>query len=137
MLRNAAIGLSVSRAGLGIAIGLAPRPLLVPWLGPDGTRTGAATLARMFAARDVAIGVGAASALLRDADHRSWMVAQLASDASDFAITGLARRSTPRAGRRVVMGMAATGAAIAATYLAAGDQGPCPPAAPRRERHAS
>ena len=113
-LRQAAIGLSAGRALLGIILLVAPEPIAKGWLGPRGTEPAAATLARSVGVRDVALGAGAAIALLRDDDAASaWLAGAALCDLGDIAATLIARDSLPAAGVRGTVALAGGSALLA------------------------
>jgi hypothetical protein len=95
----------------------APRAIAVPWLGRDGRRTSAEVLTRATGARDAALGLGTTAALLHHRDGRSWVMAQMASDAGDLAATLLAGNRVPAMARRGVVAMAGTAIASGLAYL--------------------
>src|SRR5690242_12166147 len=109
--RDAARAYAAGRVALGGAMLVAPRLLGRVWLGdPAGTPAGAVVV-RALGAREVVLGGMA----LHTADHPEvaprWQRTCAAMDAVDLAATAAARRSLPRVGSLLVMGMAAAGAA--------------------------
>jgi hypothetical protein len=78
-----------------------------------GTARRTAWLARMFGARDLAIGAGTLYALSRDAAPGPWLVASAVSDATDAAVlTGAIRRrqvSAPPAALGAALGIVSVG----------------------------
>jgi uncharacterized protein DUF4267 len=118
-LRQAAIGLSAGRALLGLILLVAPEPIAKGWLGPKGTEPAATTLARSVGVRDIALGAGAAIALLTDDDSASgWLAGAAVCDLGDIAATLIAKDSLPAAGFRGTIALAG-GSAVLASLAAA------------------
>ena len=105
-----------SRIGLGGLVLLIPG-LAGGWVGSDARRPGTRVLARGFAARDVALGVGLWRALERDAPVRGWLEGSALADAADFTATLIGGRDLPGAGRLGGLVLAGSGAALGG-YLA-------------------
>lgn len=82
---------AVARIGLGTALFLAPRRLVGAVLREAGPSEEAVAALRMFAGRDVALGLGALVAARRDPRSvRAWVEAGIVADASDaFAFARL------------------------------------------------
>jgi hypothetical protein len=108
--------LALGRALLGAALLVAPGRLAVPWVGRDGSRAAAKTIARGLGARDVAIGAGA-MAVSGDA-LRPWLIAAIAADTGDLLATLAAGDAIPARGRALVGAMAFGGAALGGVSLA-------------------
>jgi hypothetical protein len=118
-LRQAAIGLSAGRALLGLVLLVAPEPVAKGWLGPKGAEPAAAMLARSVGVRDVALGAGAAIALLGDDDSASaWLAGAALCDLGDIAATLIARDALPTAGVRGTIALAGGSAVLAALAAA-------------------
>jgi hypothetical protein len=107
-------GVAAGRAGLGVALLVAPGPIGRRWLGPDARRPAARVALRAMGARDVAIGLGALQALATDAPARAWLRAGAVGDATDVLVTLRARRDLPLLGTVLVSAMATGGTAVGA-----------------------
>jgi len=109
---GAEAALALGRAAFGAALLLAPARLVRPVLRGPGPSDEAVVALRMFAGRDLAIGLGALRAARgAGADRRGWLWAGVIADAADLA--ALARtRSVAPAARAAVMVVAATATAI-------------------------
>jgi hypothetical protein len=117
--RALGIGIGVARVAVGIGATAAPVPS-VRMLGIDtATARRAVVLARMAAARDLALGVGTVVAARRGRDTAAWLLAGAAADAADAVIIGTALRQR---GIRSAAGWlavaAALGAAVAGVVVA-------------------
>lgn len=118
-LRQAAIGLSVGRAVLGLVLLIVPEPVAKGWIGPRGAEAPVATLARSVGVRDVALGAGGAIALLRGDDSApAWLAGAAVCDLGDIAATAIARGSLPAAGVRGTIALAGGSAVLAALAAA-------------------
>src|SRR4051794_38781529 len=115
--RTAATGLAVNRLLFGIGFLVAPERSARTWIGRDAGTPGARIMVRAAGARDLALALGALTALRAGGDARPWFAAHLVSDASDFAATWRERErlTTPAAAYALAMAGASTG--IAAVYL--------------------
>jgi len=115
--RELALWHARGRQLVGAAFVLAPGLVGSAWIGSDARRRPVKVLARAFAARDLAIGLGVVIALDRGAPVRGWLEAGALSDAIDTAATVLAGNSIPPAIRwscvAVGVGSAALGAMLA------------------------
>lgn len=111
--RIATAGIGLGRVAL--SAGVLVRPTGLPrLLGVD--EQGAARLdwvLRMFAARDAALGLGAAWAAVTGGPVRSWLVAQAIGDATDAAVFALGARSgqLPRVRATALAAFAGSGVA--------------------------
>ncbi len=108
---------SVCRVALGAGLIAAPERFTRAWIGDDAASAGAAVLARSLGARDVAIGAGALAASGSD-DLERWLRAAVAADVADLGVTLAHRSALPPRGRLLVMGLAASGAALGVAALA-------------------
>jgi hypothetical protein len=107
--------LGAGRALLGLALLVAPAPILRAWLGRCDHAT--AVLGRGLGARDVALGAGLVAALARDGDPAPWLVAGAVADVGDTAATLAAGDRIPSAGRNGTVALAAS-SAVAGVALA-------------------
>lgn len=112
--QTAARLLAVGRIAVGAALLAAPERVLTPWIGRDGGAEGVKVIGTALGVRDLAIGAGQLSALLRDDAAGGWLRAGAASDLVDLAATLRAREHLPRLGVVGTGLMAATGAAAGA-----------------------
>lgn len=118
-LRKAAIGLSLGRAALGVALLIVPERIAEGWIGPRGAEAPAATLARSVGVRDLALGVGATAALLGSGDSaRSWLVGAALCDVGDMVATLIARESLPPRGVQGTLALAGGSALLAGAAAA-------------------
>jgi hypothetical protein len=85
----------LGRIVLGGALTFAPGRIAQAWIGPAGARPGSRVLASAIGARDLAIGLGAASALGAGSDARPWLRAGALADAADLVATLRARSALP------------------------------------------
>jgi hypothetical protein len=127
-VRPLATGLAVNRVLFGTGFVVAPERSSRGWISIDGATAGGRVMTRATGARDIAIGLGALRALRSGADARPWFAAQLVSDASDFLATWAERRELPALSVAFALTAAGASTAVAAAYLASGDDSPEPPA---------
>lgn len=119
VLRTAAIALSAGRAAFGAAMVAAPERIGRAWIGEPGRFEQVGVLSRSIGARDVALGGGAAIALVRgDGSARAWLGAQALVDVADFAGTLAARDWLPENGVRATLALAGGSALIAGAAAA-------------------
>lgn len=94
--RETARYMSLARFGIGIALVLFPRRIARRWLGEeegDGNWEGKTVAMRAIGARDVALAVGAMTALENGGDVSAWLRAAATADAGDTAAVLLAFRN--------------------------------------------
>jgi hypothetical protein len=96
-----------------------PRWMATRWIGPDAGRRPVQTAVRGLAARDIAIAVGLADAVRREAPARPWLAASVGSDLADIAATLAAGDSLPERARWGTVALAGASAAAGAALLAA------------------
>ena len=119
VLRTAAIALSASRAAFGAAMISVPERIGEAWIGEPGRYERVGVLTRSVGARDVALGGGAAIALVRaDGSARAWLGAQALADVADFAGTLATRDRLPESGVRATLVLAGASALIAGAAAA-------------------
>jgi hypothetical protein len=102
--RLATVGIGLGRAAMGAAV--LARPAALPGLlGVDSVTSARLDwVLRMFAARDAALGLGAAWVALTGGAVRPWLVAQAVGDGTDAAVFALAAsRGQVPAGRGYAM----------------------------------
>ena len=93
--RDAARLQAAGRIALGAAMTVAPEHFAKAWVGELGRRPGAGVLTTGLGARDLAIGVGIASALRRGYGATPWLRAGVLADVADLFATVRARRDIP------------------------------------------
>lgn len=104
--------LALGRCGLGVAMFLAPGRMGRGWFGEAADHPATQLAVRGLAVRDLALGIGAAQALVREGDTTRWTHAGMLADTGDAAATLLARRHLSTAS--VVGVVALAGGATAA-----------------------
>lgn len=112
-----AAAIAAGRIAIGAGLLAAPQLAAGGWIGEDAGRSGAQVLARGLGGRDLALGIGALSALRRRRSMRGWIEAGMLADLGDTAATLIAGRALPPSGRFGVLALAA-GAAAAGAALA-------------------
>ena len=119
-IRRAATGLSVARALFGVAMIVAPRRIGEAWIGEPGGYQRVGVLTRSLGARDVVLGVGAATALVSEngAATRLWLGGQALADLIDLAGTVSARDHLPQRGFRQTVVLAGASAVVAGAAAA-------------------
>jgi len=104
--------LALGRAALGAALLLAPGRLVRPVLRGPGPSEEAVVALRMFAGRDLAIGLGGLRAASdAGSDRRGWLWAGVIADAADLAALARTRSVSPTA-RAAGMAIAAAATAV-------------------------
>jgi hypothetical protein len=109
--------IGAGRAGLGLAMLLAPRHVTLPWLGRDALRPATATVVRAQGVREIVLGTLEAQVADRPRDGARLLSALAAVDAVDLAATYAARRALPSYSPPLIAVLA--GAAIAVQLGAA------------------
>ncbi len=106
--------MGVTRAGVGAAFLTLPRTTAAAWVGEaTAAQPGVDVLARALGARELLLGMGLVLAAARGRPVRGWLMAGVAADAADAAVSVAARQELPR--NKVIMV-----AAVAAFSAAAG-----------------
>lgn len=77
----------VGRIVAGSSLVARPGPVSELWAGRDGGGTASHLLAPAMGVRDAGLGAGLIAAVRRGEDARPWMLASLAGDAVDLAVT--------------------------------------------------
>jgi|SRR5580704_3615869 hypothetical protein len=112
LLRRGALAVAAGRAAIGVTALAWPAVPSRPWVGAAADDLAARVFARALGARDLALGLGALTALqAQDASASLWVAAGALSDALDVAASLASWRELPRVGRWLVVGSAA-GAAL-------------------------
>ena len=118
-LQRAAIAISLGRVALGLGLVAPPGRIGQSWIGVAGTERSVEVLSRAVGARDVALGAGAARALLAGGESpRWWLLAQAASDTGDLVATLRAREALPTLGWRATAALAGGSALVTALAAA-------------------
>jgi hypothetical protein len=106
-----------ARAAFGLALLGPPSWAATRWLGPDARRRAVTVAVRGLGTRDMALALGAIDAVRREGAVVPWLVAAVAGDVTDIAISLAAGESLPdqaRWGTPALAGMsAAAGTALA------------------------
>ncbi len=119
-IRQAAIAVSLARAAFGVAMIVAPERIAESWIGDAGRSVRVSVLTRSLGARDIALGGGAAFALLRGEGDaaRLWLATQAFSDIADLVGTLAVRDRLPDNGVKTTATLAGGSAAIAGAAAA-------------------
>ena len=116
LLRRGARAVAAGRVALGLAALAWPSVPARPWVGAAADDLAARVFGRALGARDLALGLGALTALQRPAADPgsacAWVAAGALSDALDVAASLSAWRELPRGSRWLVVASAG-GAALA------------------------
>lgn len=108
--RRLALYLSRTRVGLGIAMMLAPRATMWPWLGATTGGAVPGVLIRTLGARDFVLGAGAAIAVGEQRGAANWISMSALVDGAD-AVASLVTPGLP-ARARIVGALAASSAVV-------------------------
>jgi hypothetical protein len=115
LLRRGATAVAAGRVAIGLAALAWPAVPSRPWVGAAADDLAAKVFGRALGARDIALGVGALTALGREDAQpgaaAGWVAAGALSDALDVVASVSSWRELPRTGRWLVVGSAA-GAAL-------------------------
>lgn len=106
---------AVGRLGFGAGLIARPATLTGAWIGRDALRSGPQALGRALGVRDFVLGAGALATSGRE--QQRWLLAAVAADSTDLAITA-ANRRLPVVGRLLVSLAAAGGVAMGTAALA-------------------
>jgi hypothetical protein len=116
LLRRAARAVAAGRVALGLTALAWPSVPARPWVGAAADDLAARVFGRALGARDIALGLGALTALQRPADEPgsacAWIAAGALSDALDVVASLSSWRELPRISRWLVA-VSAGGAALA------------------------
>jgi len=121
-MRALATPLALGRIGVGSVLLAAPK-LASGWIGRDAGRKGTQVMVRALAARDLALGVGTAIALLTGRPAKTWHAVALIADGTDLAATLAVRDKLPDSGVNIIIGAAGSAIAVCAAYVAFGERG--------------
>ncbi len=116
LLRRGAVAVAAGRVALGLTALAWPSVPARPWVGAAADDLAARVFGRALGARDLALGLGALSALQRPAadtgSARAWVAAGALSDALDVVASLSSWPELPRVSRWLVV-ISAGGAALA------------------------
>ena len=100
--------LAISHMLFGVANLRRPQLAQVSWIGRAARNPGAQVMVRSMAARDLALGAGALTAIgrARDEEARRWLGALVVADLTDLAATYVVRGRLPERRARLAMGLA-------------------------------
>jgi hypothetical protein len=114
LARRGAAAVAAGRVAIGLAALARPSVPSRPWVGAAADDLAARVFGRALGARDIALGLGALTALRRAAvDPQSastWVAAGAVSDALDVLASLSSWRELPRTGRWLVAGSAGAAA---------------------------
>ena len=113
--RSLARAMAIGRVAFGAAFIVAPRLAAAGWIGGDARRAGTKVFVTGLGGRDVALGAGILAALDRGG-AKPWLVAAMASDASDLVGTLRSRSGIPALGS-VAASLIAGSATAAGAWL--------------------
>jgi len=127
LARRGAAAVAAGRVAIGLAALARPSIPSRPWVGAAADDLAATVFGRALGARDVALGLGALTALWRaETDPESasvWVAAGAVSDALDVVASLSSWRQLPRTGRWLVAGSAGAAALVGAAGALALRQG--------------
>jgi hypothetical protein len=123
LARYGATAVAAGRVAIGLTALAWPSVPSRPWVGAAADDLAARVFGRALGARDVALGLGALTALRRTqaepGSASTWVAAGAVSDALDVVASLLSWRQLPRTGRWLVAGSAATSALVGAAAAVA------------------
>ncbi len=115
--RRVATYLGRARAGIGLALMLAPGVAARSWIGPAGAQPGARMFIRIVGIRDVALGLGTAIAAGQRQGGADWLSMCALCDAGDALVSMV----TPGLPKRTRMAAVALVAVAVGQFLVAQD----------------
>ena len=118
------VGFGLSRVVFGLVAATVPEKIGSTWVGEDASRASNKTIFRAMGFRDVALGIGATEAALRD-QAGPWLAVSLLADIGDVAATLISMNGIDRKGV-VTTSLLAGSAAVAAGVLLAIDRSSSP-----------
>lgn len=110
-------GFGLSRVLFGVVAAVVPEKIGQTWVGEDASRASSKTVLRAMGFRDVALGLGATEAALRD-EAGPWLAVSLLADVGDVAATLISINGIDRRGVITTSVLAGSAAVAAATLLA-------------------
>lgn len=118
LARRGAVAVAVGRVAIGLSALARPSVPSRPWVGAASDDLAARVFGRALGARDIALGLGAMTALRRtvaDAGSAStWVAAGALSDALDVVASVSSWRELPRTGRWLIVLSAGASALVGA-----------------------
>jgi hypothetical protein len=118
LARRGAAAVAAGRVAIGLAALAWPSVPSRPWVGAAADDLAARVFGRALGARDIALGLGALTALRRSASDPgsagAWVAAGALSDALDVVASLSSWRQLPRTGRWLVAGSAGAAALVGA-----------------------
>lgn len=108
--------LGLARTAFGVALIRQPERLTSSWLGRDASGRGTQVAVQGLGARDLVLGLGAATA--GGADRQRWLAAGMVGDLADLSATLAAGSKVPLKGRVLVALLAGAGIAVGGAALA-------------------
>jgi hypothetical protein len=118
LARRGAAAVAAGRVAIGLSALARPSVPSRPWIGAASDDLAARVFGRALGARDVALGLGALSALRRTAAEpgsaSTWVAAGALSDALDVVATVSSWRELPRTGRWLIVLSAGASALVGA-----------------------
>lgn len=112
-------GFGLSRVVFGVVAATVPEKIGSTWVGEDAERASNKTVFRAMGFRDIALGIGATEAALRD-EAAPWLAVSLLADIGDVAATLISINGIDRKGV-ITTSVLAGSAAVAAGVLLAID----------------
>jgi len=110
-------GFGLSRVLFGIVAASVPQKVGETWVGEDAFRPSNRTIFRAMGFRDIALGLGATEAALRD-EAGPWLAVSLLADIGDVAATLISAGRIDRRGVVMTSALAGSAAVAAAALLA-------------------
>jgi hypothetical protein len=110
-------GFALSRVVFGIGAGIFPEKIGATWIGEAAHEPATRTILRAMGLRDIALGIGATEAALRD-QSGPWLAVALMADLGDVTATLLSAGRIPRRGVATTTALAGSAAVAAAILLA-------------------
>jgi hypothetical protein len=118
LARRGAVAVAAGRVAIGLTALIWPSVPSRPWVGAGADDLVARVFGRALGARDVALGLGALTALQRPAGEpgsaSAWVAAGAVSDSLDVVATVSSWRELPRVGRWLVVLSAGAAALVGA-----------------------
>ena len=110
--------MGVTRAAVGAGFLTLPRTTAAAWVGDTtAAQPGVDILARALGARELILGTGLMLALVRGRPVKGWLMAGVAADVADAAVSVAAREEIPRA-KMITVATVAVFSAAAGAHLA-------------------
>ncbi|MEX1219599.1 MAG: hypothetical protein WEB05_04335 [Solirubrobacterales bacterium] len=110
-------GFGFSRVIFGLVAATVPEKIGSTWVGEDASRTSNKTIFRAMGFRDIALGIGATEAALRD-EAGPWLAVSLLADIGDVAATLISINGIDRKGVITTSFLAGSAAVAAGVLLA-------------------